>query len=342
MTPARRVARLALADAIDELQSPHAPESFSVATGTIALVVDCRVDALALADTAIATACQRLAELPCPSVAITGAAAARAPAAVVECFDVLVGSDEELAAILAGIERSPLAAMALVQLLRYGAALPIHDALVAESLTYSTLQSGPEFASWLAARPSTTRATPGSEPAVLATRAGARLDVVLNRPERHNAFSAAMRDALVEALGIAVADPSIAEIVLSGRGPSFCSGGDLDEFGTLPDPATAHAIRSTRSPARLLAASADRTRVLVHGACVGAGIELPAFAKRVISAPDAFFQLPEVAMGLVPGAGGTVSIPRRIGRQRTASLCLSGARLDASTALEWGLVDEIA
>jgi enoyl-CoA hydratase/carnithine racemase len=82
-------------------------------------------------------------------------------------------------------------------------------------------------------------------------------------------------------------------------------------------------------------------RVEVHGACVGAGIELPAFARRVVARSDAFFQLPEVAMGLVPGAGGTVSIPRRVGRQRAAYLCLSAVRLDAETALAWGLVDEI-
>ena len=136
-------------------------------------------------------------------------------------------------------------------------------------------------------------------------------------------------------------DPSIRRVVITGAGPSFCSGGDLDEFGTLPDPATAHAIRSTRNPARLVAACADRLRFEVHGACVGAGVELPAFASHVVATPDAYFQLPEVSMGLVPGAGGTVSIPRRIGRQRTAYMALSGQRIDVEVALRWGLVDEV-
>ena len=85
----------------------------------------------------------------------------------------------------------------------------------------------------------------------------------------------------------------------------------------------------------------DRATVLVHGSCVGAGIEIPAFAGTVIAAPGTRFALPEVAMGLIPGAGGTVSIPRRIGRQRALWLALSGAQLDAATALEWGLVDAI-
>jgi enoyl-CoA hydratase/carnithine racemase len=70
-------------------------------------------------------------------------------------------------------------------------------------------------------------------------------------------------------------------------------------------------------------------------------VELPAFARRVVARPDARFWLPEVAMGLVPGAGGTVSIPRRIGRQRTALLALTGTAIDATTALEWGLVDAV-
>jgi enoyl-CoA hydratase/carnithine racemase len=138
-----------------------------------------------------------------------------------------------------------------------------------------------------------------------------------------------------------MADPAIREIVLRGAGPAFCSGGDLDEFGTLPDPASAHAIRSTRNAGRLLAACAGRLRAEVHGACVGAGIELPAFASRVVAREDSYFQLPELSLGLVPGAGGTVSIPRRIGRQRTAWLALTGRHLDVRSALAWGLVDEI-
>jgi enoyl-CoA hydratase/carnithine racemase len=150
-----------------------------------------------------------------------------------------------------------------------------------------------------------------------------------------------MRDALVEALQLALVDSSIQEVVLRGEGDSFCSGGDLDEFGSLSNPAEAHAIRSTRSPAMLMTRLADRIRAEVHGACLGAGIELPAFAKRVIATEDAFFQLPEVALGLVPGAGGSVSLPRRIGRQKTAWLGLSGSRIDAQTALAWGLVDEV-
>ncbi len=79
----------------------------------------------------------------------------------------------------------------------------------------------------------------------------------------------------------------------------------------------------------------------LHGACLGAGIELPAFAGRVVAADDARLGLPELDLGLVPGAGGTVSLPARIGRHRTLRLLLMGGTISAPVALEWGLVDEV-
>ena len=163
----------------------------------------------------------------------------------------------------------------------------------------------------------------------------------MNRPWVRNAYNAAMRDQLCEALSIAGADPSVGEVHIHGDGPDFCSGGDLDEFGTSEDRASAHLIRTAQSTARLLGATGDRVVAHLHGACVGAGIELPALAARVVAAPDTRMQLPEVAMGLIPGAGGTASLPRRIGRHRTAWMALSGQVVDAVTGLGWGLVDEI-
>jgi enoyl-CoA hydratase/carnithine racemase len=279
-----------------------------------------------------------LEQLACPSIAILRSDSRGAGFA--DLFDVVVSTTEQLETLLDTVRRRPIAAMALVQLLRHSERLSVHEALIAESLVYSTLQSGPEFDAWRRGREE--RPPPSSlEPAVLTERSGPTLTLTLNRPRRHNAFSADMRDGLAEALRVVVADPSIEEVVLRGAGPSFCSGGDLDEFGTFPDPATAHAVRSTRNPGRLLAACSERVRVHVHGACVGAGVELPAFTHRVVAARGAFFQLPEVGMGLVPGAGGTASLPRRIGRQRSAWLALSGERIDVETALAWGVVDEI-
>jgi enoyl-CoA hydratase/carnithine racemase len=100
-------------------------------------------------------------------------------------------------------------------------------------------------------------------------------------------------------------------------------------------------VRSTRNAGRWIHACAERCTAEVHGSCIGAGAELSAFAGRVVAAPDTVFRLPELAMGLIPGAGGTVSLPRRIGFPRTAWMALSGAPLGAETALAWGLVDQL-
>ncbi len=242
------------------------------------------------------------------------------------------------------IAKNPVASLTLVQLLRLNQKLSLKDQLIAESLAYSTLQSGEEFKSWLNKRAKSTgsKSDKNKEPAVLVERTSNEITLTLNRPEKHNAFSAEMRDILVEALRTAAADSSISEIYLQANGASFCAGGDLDEFGTAPNPGFAHYIRSVRNTGWMIHQLKDRISVKVHGACVGAGIELPAFASHITAKKDSFFQLPEISLGLIPGAGGTASIPRRIGRQKTVWLALTGEVVNAQTALAWGLIDEIA
>jgi hypothetical protein len=249
--------------------------------------------------------------------------------------------DARLGAVLDSVERAPLAAAALVSLLRGQPGRPLDDGLLLESAVYSALQAGPEHRAWRAATPKRPLPPPGDRLPVLVEREGDTLRVTLDRPDRHNAYSAAMRDGLLEALDVALLDPAL-RVELRGAGPSFCSGGDLDEFGDAADPGTAHLVRLGASAARVLAGLSPRVTVHLHGACMGAGIELPAFAGRVVAAPDVRIALPELGLGLVPGAGGTVSLPARIGRHRTALLALTGEIIDAPTALEWGLVDGIA
>jgi enoyl-CoA hydratase/carnithine racemase len=243
-------------------------------------------------------------------------------------------------ALVGTVSAFPQAATVLAGLLRWSGDLPVAAALDAESLAYSTLLGGPEFAGWLARRGDRPPPPDVADP-VLVERVDDELRITLNRPERRNAYGRQLRDALIDALLVAELDDTVAGVVLDGAGPSFCSGGDLDEFGTTPDPVTAHLVRTRAGAALPLDRLGGRVHARLHGVCVGAGIELPAYAGRLTAAPDARFVLPEVAMGLIPGAGGTVSIPRRIGRWRTLWLALTGAPLDASTALEWGLVDEI-
>jgi enoyl-CoA hydratase/carnithine racemase len=220
---------------------------------------------------------------------------------------------------------------------------PTVAGVITESLAYSTLQAGPEFARWLEERGPATM--PDIADPVVAERDGDTLRIRFNRPQRHNAFSTDARAALLEALAVAQLDPSVTGIVLSGNGRSFCSGGDLAEFGTFADPASAHLARTRHSPALALDALTARLgracRALVHGRVLGSGLEMAAFCGWVEAQDDSVFGLPELSLGLIPGAGGTVSVTRRIGRWRTAYLVLSGRTIDADTALAWGLVDGV-
>jgi len=249
--------------------------------------------------------------------------------------------DAALAALRARAEEQPVAAAVAAQSLRASLQLSFEHALVQESLAYSMLLSSAGFRKWRSANPPRHRSV-DQEPRVLSERDGATLRIRLNRAAVRNAFDARMRDELTEALEFAASNPDVTQVELTGDGPSFSAGGDLDEFGTSGDAGLAHLIRILRSPARLAHKLGTRLTVRVHGACIGAGIEVPAAARRVVAASDAFFELPEVGMGLVPGAGGTASIPRRIGFHRACFMAITGRRVDAQTALAWGLVDALA
>lgn len=258
-----------------------------------------------------------------------------------EALDLVVTAEAEVELLTSAIDQNPLASAVLVHVTRVTLSLPVVAALAVESLGYATLQGGAEFSRWLAEQgrmKSKGSITP--EPVVM-DRRGTDLSILLNSPENRNALSVSMREGLSEAFGIVAMDDSIERVVVSGAGPCFSAGGDLTEFGTSRDVAQAHRIRQLKMPAQYLAEHAERFCFNLHGACIGAGIELPAFAGYISATRDAFFKLPEVAMGLIPGAGGCVSIPRRIGRHRTNYLAVTGMELSADEALSWGLIDEI-
>ncbi len=274
-----------------------------------------------------------LKELPCPIIGI-------GKGALSEGCDVVLDTPQKLSKLTRNIEQAPLAAMILVQHLRASEQLSHEDALAAESFAYATIQNGPEFQSWrLGFNGKPLPKSPS--PHMIIERDNSALALMFNRPDTRNVIGIEMRDTLCEALDLAIMDDEITNVTLTGNGATFSTGGAIEEFGEVSDPATAHWIRSLRLPARRLAKLRHKLHIHVNGAAIGAGAEIAAFGKQVTASPKAWFQLPELKYGLIPGAGGTASITRRIGRQKTAYMALSMDKINTQTALEWGLIDAI-
>jgi len=274
-----------------------------------------------------------LKDLPCPVIGIGEGKLSQA-------CDVILASAKKLAILDKNINHSPLAAMVLVQHLRAAEGLTLQYALTAESFAYSTVQNGQEFNKWLA-RHEGEPLLVSNDPALIIDIDNDTLSLTLNQPETRNAIGTIMRDALCEALDIALMDPQISKVTLTGNGTTFSTGGAIEEFGVVSDPATAHWVRSIRLPAWRLARLKEKLDVHVNGAAIGAGAEMAAFGTYVTASHKAWFQLPELKYGLIPGAGGTASIPHRIGRQKTAYMALSMEKIRSETALNWGLIDAI-
>ena len=277
-----------------------------------------------------------LRSLVCPVIGI-----GTADEALADACDVLIANVDEAESLIERIEDKPIASSVFVQVLRATENMPIVQAMSVESMAYATLQAGPEYKKWLAKLRPQLELQDDKGPAVIVEREGNELLIELNRASNRNAMSVEMRDALNEALMQAVTEDEIEVVHISGRGKCFSTGGDLSEFGSVPDAATGHVVRGLSVPGALLAQCADKATVHLHGACIGSGLEFPAFAARVTAKTITHFLLPEVGMGLIPGAGGCISIARRIGRRRCAWLALSGQRIKAQQAMEWGLIDEI-
>lgn len=186
-------------------------------------------------------------------------------------------------------------------------------------------------------------APPASSPTprVLLDLEGPVLRLTLNRPERHNAYDLAMRDALFDALAVAADHPDVGAVVLCGAGPSFCSGADLREFGTAPSQAIARRSRFARDVWGRLLDCPRPVVVALHGYCLGSGLEMALLCDLRIAARSAILGLPEIGLGMIPAAGGTQSAPRAAGLSVGVALLLTGERIDAPTALRYRLVDEV-
>jgi methylglutaconyl-CoA hydratase len=163
--------------------------------------------------------------------------------------------------------------------------------------------------------------------------------VMLNRPERGNAFDQVMLDELGQALAALAADEAARIVVLRGSGRHFCTGADLaGRAAAAPAPAAAHA--SLRDVLAALDALPKPTLALVHGAAVGGGAAFAACCDAVIATEDAFFSIPEVRVGMPP-LGVAPFLVRAIGHRQFRRYGLSGERIAAAEALRLGLAHQV-
>jgi enoyl-CoA hydratase/carnithine racemase len=177
---------------------------------------------------------------------------------------------------------------------------------------------------------------------VIFEKEGAIARVTLNRPHVLNAFSVAMRDDLYEVLSAIRIDDEIRVVVIKGAGEkAFCAGADLTEFLTAPSVVKARRIRAVRDLWRLFAAIPQPLIGALHGYVLGSGLEIALFCDLRFASEDVLFGLPEVGLGIIPGAGGTQTLPRVMGLSRTLDMLLTGRRLTAVEAEEAGLINRI-
>jgi enoyl-CoA hydratase/carnithine racemase len=163
-----------------------------------------------------------------------------------------------------------------------------------------------------------------------------------NRPHRHNAITDAFFDEICLALRSYLHDESVRCILIRGEGPSFCSGRDKAELGQRAKGEDDFTFVREHQQIRLEVIESTKPVVAaVQGAALGGGFEIALSADIRIIAEDAIFGLPEVGLGLVPDTGGTQILPALVGPARAKYLVLTGARIDAKTAYDWGLAEQI-
>lgn len=166
--------------------------------------------------------------------------------------------------------------------------------------------------------------------------------IILDRPEAMNAVNDSLRAAIPQTVAAMESDTAVRAIVLAGNGDrAFCVGADIREKRAPETAIDAHARLSAMRWITGVAAAEKPVIAALHGFCLGGGLELALAADIRIAASDASFGLPETALGLIPGGGGTQRLARLIGTGRALDMILTGDRIDAAQALQLGLITRI-
>lgn len=178
---------------------------------------------------------------------------------------------------------------------------------------------------------------------VLLERRDAVAIITLNRPHAINAFDTEVRTCIPQFLEALELDPQIRAIVLTGAGPrGFCAGADIKEGRTLGTPVEERQRLTPSTWIEALDRVSKPVIAAIHGVCLGGGLELALACDIRVAASDARLGLPETALGLIPGGGGTQRLPRLIGQARALDMLLSGEPISAAEAFRIGLVTRLA
>ena len=181
-----------------------------------------------------------------------------------------------------------------------------------------------------------------NEPVVLYSKSGVVAHIVLNRPRVMNAYNVQMRDELFVTLEAVRDDPDVRVAVISGAGErAFCAGADLTEFGTAPSLTIARQVRWERDIWGLFHALGKLLIAAMQGYVIGSGVEIACLCDIRIAADDAQFAMPEVALGMIPAAGGTQTLRRVVGANKALEMVLSNRRISAEEAMRIGLVHNV-
>ena len=172
-------------------------------------------------------------------------------------------------------------------------------------------------------------------------REGPVARILLNRPEKANALSSGVLQELARALESLIPDESLRVVVLAGRGRTFCGGADVQELKSLHASTAGAFVEKIHNVCRTIRELPVPVVARLHGAVIGAGLEIAAACDLRIAAEGTKFAMPEVRLG-IPSVVEAALLPRLMGSGRAAWLVLTGAAIDARRALEWGLIEEIS
>jgi enoyl-CoA hydratase/carnithine racemase len=173
---------------------------------------------------------------------------------------------------------------------------------------------------------------------VVITRTDAVLEIRLNRPEKKNALTRSMYDAMADAFAQVDADPTLRVALLTGTGDTFTSGNDIGDFQARA------AGNREGSASRFLPTISSMQKPLVaavNGPAIGVGSTMLMHCDLIIAVRSARFVMPFTSLGLVPEAGSSLLFPRLLGHQRASALLLLGEPMDAATAHQWGFVNRV-